>query len=214
MTLPQQVLAASRQADRETPARLQTNRVSDCVAHVTRVVALLREQGLPASFMGKTSGEAQYTPPQGFPVTIGPHRCTGVSHDAIWVAERQFDLIGQANDGPEPLGIPALPVANEIPAAHHRPNNPPIYPLPQAAPVPVPPPAPAPKPYPGDVFFVEQLGGPLAADYAQAGQTLNAGAITWVARTLWRHIAEGMPLDASVAQSRKEWRAALGLPPQ
>lgn len=217
MALPDIVLVASRQADQENPTRLRTNRNIDCFQHAQRVVALLREQGLVASFVGKTAGEGQYVPPTGFPREVvhpdsgKTYTCTGVSHDAIWVSGRQFDLVGNGNDGSEPLGSPGIPTANEIPAQYHRPNNPPIYPL---TGVPVPPPQPpAPKPYPGDAFFIEQLGAPLEADYTQAGQHLNAGSATWFARTLWRHIAEGMPLDASVAQSRKEWRAALGLPP-
>lgn len=73
-------------------------------------------------------------------------------------------------------------------------------------------PAPAPSRYPGDEFFITRLGVPLEADYATAGQRLNAGTTTWFARTLWRHLAEGMELEASVKQSRIEWRAALGLP--
>ncbi len=78
------------------------------------------------------------------------------------------------------------------------------------APAPTPP---ASKPYPGDAYFVSAIGVPLEADYALAGQRLNAGSATWFARTIWRHVNEGMTMDASVAQSRKEWRAALGLPP-
>lgn len=74
-----------------------------------------------------------------------------------------------------------------------------------------PPPPPA-KPYPGDAFFTDALGTVLAADYAEAGQTLNAGSATWFSRTIWRHVNEGMSMEQSTAQSRKEWRAALGLP--
>jgi hypothetical protein len=78
---------------------------------------------------------------------------------------------------------------------------------------PAPPLPPAPKPYPGDAYFVSAIGVPLEADYALAGQRLDAGSATWFSRTIWRHVNEGMTMDASVAQSRKEWRAALGLPP-
>lgn len=77
-------------------------------------------------------------------------------------------------------------------------------------PTPVPP---ATKPYPGDAFFIEKLGQVLEWDYAEAGQRLNAGSSVWFSRTIWRHVHEGMSMDQSVAQSRKEWRAALGLPP-
>ena len=66
--------------------------------------------------------------------------------------------------------------------------------------------------YPGDAFFVQKLGEVLAADYAEAGQSLNAGSVVWISRTIWRHVNEGMTMEQSTAQSRKEWRAALGLP--
>lgn len=216
MTLRDQVLLASRQADQEMPSRLQTNRNVDCFQHTSRVLDLLKGQGLQAAYVGKTQGEGQYHPPSGFPRQVGPWTITGVSHDAIWVEGHQFDLIGGGNDGPEPLGAPGSPTANEIPAEFHRANNPPIaYPLSGVAtPVPAPqaPKPPSPKPYPGDRVF-ETIGAVLEADYHEAGQTLNAGSATWFARTIWRHVNEGMTMEQSTAQSRKEWRAALSLPP-
>jgi hypothetical protein len=75
-------------------------------------------------------------------------------------------------------------------------------------------PPPQTKPYPGDEFFVANLGAILAADYAEAGQQLNAGSAVWFSRTIWRYVHEGMTIEQSTAQSRKEWRAILGLPPQ
>lgn len=72
--------------------------------------------------------------------------------------------------------------------------------------------APATKPYPGDEFFTKSLGEVLERDYAEAGQRLNAGSSVWFSRTIWRHVNEGMTMEQSTAQSRKEWRAALGLP--
>lgn len=130
MTLRDQVLLASRQADQEMPSRLQTNRNVDCFNHTTRVLQMLTGQGLQAAYVGKTAGEGQYHPPTGFPRQVGPWTITGVSHDAIWVEGHQFDLIGGGNDGPEPLGTIGVPTANEIPAEFHRPNNPPVaYPI-------------------------------------------------------------------------------------
>jgi hypothetical protein len=85
-----------------------------------------------------------------------------------------------------------------------------IKPCGSTTPTPVPPP-PVVKPYPGDEFFVLNLGVLLEADYAEAGQTLNAGSVVWISRTIWRHVNEGMTIQESTAQSRKEWRAALGL---
>jgi hypothetical protein len=75
-----------------------------------------------------------------------------------------------------------------------------------------PPPPPKP-PYPGDAFFTEQIGRVLESDYTEAGQRLNAGSSVWFSRTIWRHVNEGMSMEQSAAQSRKEWRAALGLNP-
>lgn len=71
---------------------------------------------------------------------------------------------------------------------------------------------PKPKPYPGDAFFTQHVGAVLEADYLEGGQRLNAGAATWFGRTIWKHVNEGMPMDDAVAHTRKEWRAALGLP--
>lgn len=63
--------------------------------------------------------------------------------------------------------------------------------------------------YPGDEFFVKAVGEPLEADYAAAGQALNAGSVVWIARTIWRTVHEGMSIEESVAKSQAEWRAAL-----
>ena len=84
-------------------------------------------------------------------------------------------------------------------------------PIPVPAPVPVPPPI-AHKPYPGDAFFVE-LGKLLEADYVEAGQTFNAGVAVWFSRTIWRYVNEGVSIEQSTAQTRKELRQALGLAP-
>jgi hypothetical protein len=81
---------------------------------------------------------------------------------------------------------------------------------PSAKPKPKPVPPPVQKSYPGDGYFLE-LGAMLEADYTRAGQRLNAGSAVWFARTIWRTVNEGMSIEASTAQSRKEWRAALGL---
>ncbi len=63
--------------------------------------------------------------------------------------------------------------------------------------------------YPGDEFFVK-VGEALEADYKAVGQSLNGGAAVWIARTIWRNVEEGQALDASLKQSQKEWREALG----
>lgn len=84
-------------------------------------------------------------------------------------------------------------------------------PMPAPSPTPTPQP-PVTKPYPGDAYFIEHVGTVLVADYTEAEQTLNAGSVVWISRTIWRYVAEGMSIEQSTAQSRKEWRAALGLP--
>jgi hypothetical protein len=118
---------------------------------------------------------------------------------ACWV----IDVIGGAGgQHPTPQwGVQHDPVASS--GAWVKPGT-------NVAPVPVPPPVPV-KHYPGDGFFIN-LGAQLEADYALAGQRLNAGSAIWIARTIWRTVNEGMSIEASTAQSRKEWRAALGLP--
>lgn len=86
-----------------------------------------------------------------------------------------------------------------------------VPPLP--VPVPTPTPPPGHKPYPGDQFFIEQIGQVLEWDYAEAGQILNAGSAVWFSRPIWGYVNEGLTIDQAVARARKEWRAALGLPP-
>lgn len=208
MGLREQVLEASRQADRENPERLQTNRNVDCFRHTTRVIQLLIAAGVEAAYVGKTSGEGQYTPAVGFPRQVGTYTITGVSHDAVWVGAQQFDLIGAGNDGPDPLGQPGSPQANEIPAQYHRPNNPPVaYPIAAVESAP-----PAHDPYPGDAVF-DAVGVVLFADYAEAGQAPNPQMGRWFGRTIYDWLAKHEPtLDASIAKHRKEWRQILGLP--
>lgn len=151
MSATEQVLAASRQAHSENPERLHTNRNVDCFRHITRVIQLLKAQGLDASYIGKTHGEGQYTPATGFPRQVGPWTITGVSHDAIWVNQVQYDTIASGNDGPDPLGQPGVPIANEIPAQYYRPHNPPVaYPV---GPVVDDPPVPVPTPQPREIAF-------------------------------------------------------------
>lgn len=88
------------------------------------------------------------------------------------------------------------------------------------APLPPPPPLPAPlplpvvhKPYPGDAYFTEKVGALIEADYLEAGQTLNAGSVVWISRTIWRYVNEGLSIEQSTTRTRKELRQALGLKP-
>ena len=173
MIIQQQVLAASRQADQETPSRCQTNRVVDCFQHTSRVLALL---GQPWAYIGKRDGEGKFSPP-GFaprPMTGSDgqtYTITGVSHDAITNGVLQFDLLGAGNDGPEPLGQPAIPQALEIPPQFHRPGNPPVaYPLNGVVVPPVPPVAGAPA-YPDENTFWKAFQERMRKAYSDAGRT-------------------------------------------
>lgn len=217
MTLRDTVLAASRQADSENPQRLQTNRNVDCFTHSTRVIEILKAQGLNAAYIGKTAGEGQYTPPSGFPMQVGTYTITGVSHDAIWVdGALQFDLIAAGNDGSEPLGAPGIPTANQIPPQYYRPNNPPVaHPIAGSTPPPMPPQTPT---YPS----YEALGGDsggmaitrqLEADYKRAGlRGLDGDCGAWQQRVSYDFLTGKVPtVQASIDKHRPEWCEALGI---
>jgi len=66
-------------------------------------------------------------------------------------------------------------------------------------------------PYPGDAFGTE-IGARLFADYADAGQSPNAGMGVWFLRTLWdmAHPPYLTP-HQSLDKHQAEWRALLGL---
>jgi hypothetical protein len=98
---------------------------------------------------------------------------------------------------PKTPGATPTPTPCPDPARHQKPD----CPDPQAHRA---------KTYPGDRAF-DVVGQQLEADYAAAGQTLNAQSATWVARTIWDHLNEGLSLEASIAKHRHEWRSALGL---
>lgn len=216
MTLRDQVLLASRQADQEMPSRLQTNRNVDCFQHITRVLDILKGQSLTAAYIGKTAGEGQYHPPSGFPRVIGTWTITGVSHDAIWVEGRQFDCVGGGNDGPEPLGTVGVPIANEIPEQYYRPNNPPVpHPITGVVTPPTPPTKPV---YPS----YEALGGDeggkkitrmLEADYKRAGlDGLNGDCGAWQQRVSYDFLT-GIckTVEESIAKHRPDWCQTLGI---
>jgi hypothetical protein len=69
-----------------------------------------------------------------------------------------------------------------------------------------------PKPYPGDRVW-DPIGAQLLSDMQRVGQDrLNPQSGTWWARTIWRVVNEGQTLEQSIAQSRTEWCAVLGIP--
>ena len=70
-----------------------------------------------------------------------------------------------------------------------------------------------PKPYPLDESMWDAVAIQLLADMKRAGQpTLDTGSGRWFARTIWRHVNQGMSLQASIAVSRVEWCQVLGIP--
>jgi hypothetical protein len=135
--------------DAQHPQLLQTNVGATCHQFTLLVIEALRAQGAEAFLMCKSPGEGQYVPP-GFQqrMVIGldgrEYLCSGVSHDAIWSDDRQFDTIGSANDSDQPIfnsdgqRILGVPTWNEIPQQFWRPSNPPL--TEDVPPVPPPPP--------------------------------------------------------------------------
>lgn len=216
-----ELLAVVNQVAASSQPLLQANTNATCFEFTARVLSRL---GPTWGHVGKTRGEGQYTPPNaGFPRQVGNFTITGVSHDAITDGVRQFDILGNGNDGPEPLGSPARPQAGEIPREFHRPNNPFIPAIAPSVPIPAPPlicpvcptcqACKAIPGYAGDDAF-DRVGAVLFADYAEAGQAPNEGMARWFARTIYDWIA-GVTnsLQASIDKHRGEWRAALGLSP-
>lgn len=70
----------------------------------------------------------------------------------------------------------------------------------------------------GDAWFRAEVGVPLQADMALAGQPLNDGSSVWFSRPIFDCIAEcvkaGKIIDRApiVKKYRNQWRAILGLP--
>ena len=173
--------------------------------------------------LGKSGGEKGYTWPNG----------VRTSHDAICRVEggrmvEQVDIIAGAGSG-NPTGPSWGTIAPHL----WRPSNqpvplsdiefdrvePPVEPPPQPI-CPDPsrhqkPDCPDPSahravPYPGDPTM-DQVGKTLEADYAEAGQQLDAGAAIWIGRTIYDYYHGRLSLEASIAKHRGEWRRVLGI---
>jgi len=221
-------LVIVRQVDARYAQLLQTNVGATCHEFTLKVIDALREEGHQAFLVCKSPGEGQYTPP-GFQQRMvtgldgKSYLCSGVSHDAIWSDGAIYDTIASANDGPDPIlqgdtwyRLTGQPVWNAIPREHWRPNNPPLKDdIPSPAPLPQPPTV---KPYPGDEIW-DAVGVVMWADYEEAGQNPNPLMGRWFGRTIW-DATEGdesgtiLTVPASIAKHRREWRGALGLPPE
>lgn len=232
-------LELARLVNAEHPHLLQTNVGATCHQFTLKLIERLRAQGHEAYLMCKSPGEGQYVPPGFQPRDVigldgKIHRCSGVSHDAIWSDGKQYDTIAGANDNDQFIyrkstdpfwsfdpadgqKITGVPIWNGIPQQYWRANNPPLKdgtPIP--APTPVPTPPPVGKPYPGDEVW-DAVGVILFADYAAAGQPPNHQMGRWFGRTIW-DATEGdaagvvLTVQESIAKHRREWRDILGLP--
>jgi hypothetical protein len=113
--------------------------------------------------------------------------------------------------------MPGIPVWNEIPQMHWRPNNPPLD---GDLPVPVPIPQPQIPTYEsigGDLFFRTQVGVPLEADSVLAGQTLNNGSSVWFSRACYDILAAkfnnpSADITLIMRKHRNDWRALMPTP--
>lgn len=214
-------LELARKVNAAHPQLLQTNTNATCSQFVDYLLVELKAAGREAYRMCKTAGEGQYTPPGFQPRVVkgldgNDYTITGISQDAIWCDGLQFDTIGRSNDSPDPIGMTGEPVWNAIPRQYWRANNPPLK---EGAvpPTPQPPTMPSYEAIGGDSFFRAQIGVPLQADMALAGQTLNDGSSVWFSRPTFRILeayAKGQTPDtaAIIKSVRNEWRAILGLP--
>jgi hypothetical protein len=138
---------------------LNRNTNVDCYEFSHRVLLALNDPHW--GHVGKTSGEGQFPLP-GLGVRKGrdgnDYVISGVSHDAIYYCavlnpngscaysggDWQVDLLGNGNDGPDPLGSPARPQWSVIPQMYYRPQNPFIAVTTSPAPTPTPTPTPVP----------------------------------------------------------------------
>ncbi len=225
------------QVGQQFPDLLRTNTNASCFQFIGEVLKALHAKGYTEwGYVGKTGGEGQYQPPNGFPRQMGPHMLTGVSHDAIASPTQRVDLLGSGNDSSKPIyakstepfwsfnpddgpRITAIPTWTGIPPEHWRSNNPIVpYPLTGTTTVPAPQPAaPALLPY-------EALGGDatgmaisrvMAFDYERAHGKLDKGCGAWMFRSCWVLMSRQEGIDTAdkvIAKYRPEWCKELRVP--
>ena len=220
-----QGLEIVRRVASQNPELLQRNLGSTCYRHTQLVLAELNKIDSGWGHVGKTSGEGQYRPPTWVPVPVkswdnNTYTVTGFSHDAVFnqVAFKQVDTLGGANDSEVPIGTVASPTWNVIPPQFYRPNNPWMSVDGSVEPAPCPElKVPGYEEIGGDVFFRANIGVPLQADMALAGQVLNDGSSVWFSRSCYDVLAAKIKdPNADVApilkKHRNDWRRILGLP--
>jgi len=217
-------LELSRQVNAEHPELLRENIGATCHQFTLYLIDKLRAAGHDAWLMCKTSGEGQFVP-EGFRPrqVVGldgkTYTCTGVSHDAIWSDDKQYDTIASANEEDEPIyndsgqQIMGTAVWNEVPAQYWRPNNPPLKVIQP------PQPPPSQPTYPS----YEELGGDsggiaitrqLEADYKRAGRPgLDGDCGAWQQRVSYDFLTGVCKtVQESITKHRAEWCSALGIP--
>lgn len=106
------------------------NVVKNVFKFTLKVKLALEEEGYKVEFVGKTKGEKQYTP-EGFTERVvkvdgQDFFITGVSHDALYINDWQYDVVSNGNDGAESIGNVAGPSDLRIPHEYWRKSNPPI----------------------------------------------------------------------------------------
>jgi len=217
-----ELIQVSREVDSQHPEWLRYNRVSTVFKFTQEMVKQLKAEGHKVSYVGKTRGEGQFTPPGWQTVVVKGYELSGVSHDALWVDGKQYDFVGQGNDSEEEIfygdgrHMEGRPVANEIPSQYWRANNPPVDldgqvtfdPDPPLVPVPVVPAPPKVTPYEGDEFWTK-IGEALWRDYHKRPAELDAGAAMWIGRLAYHIKSEGKTRDEAIALQRDNWLVAL-----
>lgn len=128
-------------------------------------------------------------------------------------------IVGAGGPNPQPgwaVDVPRYSRTDWFPPSQHAPIEEPEPEPPHVCPPLV---IPSYEDLGGDSFYRAMIGVPLAADYAQAGQTLNDGSAVWFARTthslMAAFVAAGNhPIDPSaiIRKHRNEWRDILRLP--
>jgi len=211
-------LELSRQVNAEHPELLRENVGATCHQFTLYLIDKLRAAGHDAWLMCKTSGEGQFVP-EGFRPrqVVGSdgktYTCTGVSHDAIWSDDKQFDTIASANEEDEPIYndsgqlIMGTAVWNEVPAQYWRPNNPPLKVI---QPPPLPPQPPSTILPKGEAFArLKALHAFYAAPEGLQRPEGIGGDMEAIAQWFYQLVIEGVSFDNVKQQIRHshEWQS-------
>jgi hypothetical protein len=211
-----------RQVNAQHPELLQQNINSTCYQFVVYVVEALTAAGHRAYLMCKSPGEGQYTPPGFVPRDVvgldgKTYPCSGVSHDAIWCDDQQYDTIARGNDSPNPIynedgsQMTGEPAWNEVPSEYWRPNNPPLT---EGVPPPVDPATV--YPYPDEPTTGRAYQDRVHDTYEEAGRDFPDPADPDAFRHFMRYgySCHEMPEPDAANKHIAELRVDLKLPPE